>query len=164
MRGGQNFTDLTGMTFGRLLVQCRAEASGKVRYVCQCSCGTQITVLADSLRRGVTKSCGCLRKVKIRSSHTKHGGTKEPLYYVLNMMHQRCENPTNRDYVYYGARGISVCPEWKNYAVFRRWALQSGYAPGLTIDRINPNGNYCPENCRWITIEEQQKNRRSKAV
>lgn len=163
MRGGQNFTDLTGMKFGRLLVRCRAENPGKVRYVCQCACGNQVTVLADSLRRGVSQSCGCLRKEKMRNSHTKHGGTKEPLYYVLNMMHQRCENPKNKDYEYYGGRGITVCHEWKDYVAFRSWALKTGYAPGLTIDRIDPDGNYCPTNCRWITIEEQQKNRRPRA-
>lgn len=163
MRGGQNFVDLSGETFGRLKVIQRAPGPGKVRYICQCTCGAQCTVLADSLRKGATTSCGCFRREKMKQTHTKHNGCGEPLYGVLNMMHQRCENPNNKDFIYYGARGIAVCREWRNYDEFRKWASQSGYTPGLTIDRVDPNGNYCPDNCRWITIQEQQRNRRPKS-
>ena len=164
MRGGHNFTDLTGCVFGRPTVACRVEGAGKVRYSCKCACGNTCVILADSLRRGVSQSCGCLRREKMKEAHTKHGGSREPLYYVLNMMRQRCENPKNKDFEYYGGRGISVCAAWKDYQTFRDWALKSGYAPGLTIDRINPDRDYCPENCRWITIEEQQKNRRPRTA
>ena len=160
MQGGKNFIDLSGRTFGRLTALYRVDGPGAVRWACQCSCGNTKTVLSASLRNGLTKSCGCLRKELMAASHTKHNGCGEALYGVLNMMHQRCENPKNKDFRYYGGRGISVCPAWKEYAVFRDWAKKNGYAPGLTIDRINPDGDYCPENCHWITIEEQQKNRR----
>lgn len=81
-------------------------------------------------------------------------------------MHQRCENPLNYDFQWYGARGIDVCEDWalKNYPVFRDWAFQSGYAAGLTIDRIDPDKGYYPDNCRWVTTQAQQQNRRPKST
>ena len=161
MRGGNNFIDLTGMRFGRLTVNNRLpNVKRRVVYSCLCDCGQIISVQANSLRRGNTKSCGCLRRDYMRLKSTKHGYYNEPLRAVWSQMRQRCRNPKNQDFHYYGARGISVCQEWDEYIPFREWALRSGYQSGLTIDRINPDGNYHPENCRWITIQEQQHNRR----
>lgn len=139
--------DLTGRVFGELKV---LEYAGR-------------SASNDRLKSGVTQSCGCLRRETARERATKHGGANDPLYHVLSGMHQRCENPKNKDYKYYGAEGVRVCAEWAltNYSVFKSWAEENGYAPGLTIDRIDPHLNYSPDNCRWITISEQQSNRRS---
>jgi len=159
--GGANFVSLVGRQFGRLTVLERVPNKGKrVMYHCLCSCGGECTIQADSLRRGVTQSCGCLHAEVFKQIITKHGCYNDPLRAVLNTMRQRCNNPNNKDYQFYGARGVHVCPDWSDYLAFKQWALANGYATGLTIDRINPNGNYEPSNCRWITIQEQQRNRR----
>jgi hypothetical protein len=87
----------------------------------------------------------------------KHGGSGTALFMVLNGMKTRCENPNSTAYKWYGAKGVKVCPEWKDFAVFRDWAMSHGYKKGLTIDRIDPDGDYCPDNCRWITRSENSK-------
>lgn len=151
--------DLTGHRFGRLTAEEYLPGS---RYRCRCDCGKEMIVRTDRLNAGTTRSCGCFRRDVMTEKATKHGGATEPLYSVLNMMHQRCENPKSKDFSWYGAKGVTVCPEWSlaNYAAFREWALSSGYQPGLTIDRIDPTGPYSPSNCRWISIQDQQLNKR----
>lgn len=155
-------TDLAGRRFGRLTV---VEYAGSSCFKCRCDCGKEVVISTDRLNSGRTKSCGCLRKEVAASKATKHGGCKEPLYAVLSAMHQRCENPNCYDYKFYGAKGVKVCVEWAltNYPVFRSWAKETGYRHGLTIDRINPEGDYRPENCRWLSIEDQQRNKRSRS-
>ena len=92
---------------------------------------------------------------------TKHGGAHTKLYFVWAQMKGRCQNPCNRMYKHYGARGITVCEEWRtDYAAFLAWANQNGYAEGLTLDRINVNGNYEPSNCRWVNMHIQNANKR----
>lgn len=150
--------DLSGSKFGRLLV---ISYRGCSKWSCLCDCGTQAIVSTWSLNKG-TQSCGCLQRDIAKKAHTKHGGCSEPLYAVLKEMHQRCENPRNHDFKWYGGEGKGVCEEWAltNYQVFKKWALENGYKPGLTIDRIDWTMGYSPDNCRWVTIQEQQKNRR----
>lgn len=156
--------DITGKRFGRLLViERRPTINRKAYWSCKCDCGNTITVSASSLLCGKTRSCGCLRKEQMKLRATVHGFSGEPLYSVWNMMKQRCQNSNNKDYHFYGERGISVCDEWIRYPPFREWALKNGYLSGLTIDRIDSDGNYEASNCRWITIQEQQKNRRPRS-
>ena len=95
------------------------------------------------------------------NGHVIHGMSHHPLYPVWITMRQRCRDPNCRGYRWYGAKGVRVCPEWDSFPNFVRWAEQSGYRPGLTIDRINSSGNYSPDNCRWVTIQDQQRNRTS---
>lgn len=153
-------TNLDGQKFGRLTALEYLMGS---KYLCKCDCGNTTVVDTYRLKNGKTQSCGCLRQETAAKKATKHNGAAESLYHVLSAMHQRCENPNNKDFKWYGALGVTVCEEWAltNYHEFRGWALANGYQPGLTIDREDPDGNYCPENCRWITIQEQQRNRRN---
>lgn len=128
-------------------------------WLCECDCGNRVSVRAYDVRSGNTKSCGCFKRRKAKELPTTHGESKTKLYGVWNAMMARCYNPNVDRYPRYGARGIKVCDEWlHNYVAFRDWALSNGYTDGLTIDRIDVNGNYCPENCRWVTKADQMKN------
>lgn len=163
--------DLSGKRFGRLLVvsRCDEKAAGHALYKCRCNCGREVFVSGSNLVTGASQSCGCLRKELLNDIHVKHGESHTRLYRVWSGMRERCNNPKNISYKFYGARGIRVCDEWNNsYETFRDWAESSGYdwnAPrgACTIDRINVNGDYCADNCRWITMYEQNQNRRNKS-
>lgn len=164
-------TPMIGKRFGRLTVIAEAwrESNGGLLWVCQCDCG-QVTkpISGGNLRRNIIKSCGCLRReIAIERGGTlnkTHGMYKSRLYHVWQGMIARCTNPKNQRYKNYGGRGITVCEEWLNsFQAFHDWAMANGYKPDAafgecTIDRTDVNGDYCPENCRWITIAEQNRN------
>jgi hypothetical protein len=162
---------LTGQRFGRLLVKERIKQNGKTYWNCACDCGAVLSVRQDHLLNGATKSCGCLGRensIKARlgkSFNVKHGLSNTRLYKIWYGMLERCYKPTHVAFGSYGGRGIVVCGAWKNdVTVFYRWAVNNGYSDGLTMDRIDVNGNYCPENCRWATWEQQNNNKRDNRV
>lgn len=156
-----NSTDIIGQKYGRLTVIRKAD-SGRERYVCQCDCGNTIILVPSRIKK--RKSCGCYEKENLRiisKSALTHGKTNTRLYGIWCKMKDRCYNPNIEHYDCYGGRGITICDEWSNsFEVFYEWAMQNGYADNLSIDRINVNGNYEPNNCRWATKTEQMRNRR----
>lgn len=166
--------DLKGQKFGRLLVIERAEnkvfKSGSIsaQWVCKCDCGKKIIVLSNSLRKGNTKSCGCLHDelfLENKKKHTKHNKSNTRLYNIWTGMKQRCHNSKSPKYHIYGNRGIVVCDEWKSsFEKFYNWAIEHGYENNLTIDRIDNNGDYEPNNCRWITCKGQANNVRKNLI
>ena len=149
--------ELTGQRFGRLIALklTKLRSRGSVVWECICDCGNICFVNSNSLRTGHTKSCGCLQ----RELPVIHGFSSHPLYKVWDGMKQRCYNIKHKGYKYYGAKGIIICKEWKNDAkIFIEWGLSHGYKKRLTIERINGDGNYCPENCKFATYAEQRAN------
>lgn len=129
-------------------------------FRCQCECGNMGEVQLVCLRNGHSTSCGCEQKKKASKANTKHGLEKHPLYNTWKNMKKRCNNPKATGYENYGGRGICVCGDWSNnFQSFYDWSLNNGWSKELTIDRINCDGNYCPENCRWATVETQMNNR-----
>lgn len=155
--------DISGQRFGRLVVLGYAEPGPdrKRPWVCRCDCGQVVVVgSAYHLTSGNTKSCGCLRADSARARHLVHGGKGTRLFNIWKNARQRCRNPKNPDFYLYGGRGVKFSPAWDDFEAFRSWALQNGYADGLTLDRIDPDGDYSPDNCRWATWMEQRHNQR----
>lgn len=159
-------SDLTGLRFGRLTaiekvgVTCQGKRGSRSLWLCKCDCGNEKIVVRNSLVTGNTQSCGCFEHETKKTMHLKHGMAKTRLWKIWIGMRGRCERESDASYQYYGGRGISICDEWHDFEVFKNWAISHGYTDELTIDRKNPNGDYCPENCCWTSRKEQTRNRR----
>jgi hypothetical protein len=151
------FRDLTGQKFGKwTVVRWDSKKYAQQFWLCVCDCGTEKVVVGDSLKKGLSKSCGCAGKDWCRT----HGMEGTPTYTVWAGMIQRCHNPNARSYKHYGNRGIKVCDAWRNS--FTEFFNDMGAKPdGLSLDRINNDGDYEPSNCRWATGSQQKRNRRT---
>ena len=151
MANEKRLIDLTGQRFGKLVVISRESRYNRnTTWRCRCDCGKETVVRGDVLKRGTTQSCGCGKGLK-------HGYFYEPWYPSYKAMMERCYLPTSGNYERYGGKGVTVCEEWHDINKFAEWAESSGYAPGLTIDRIDPTGNYEPNNCQWLTRGDNSK-------
>ena len=164
---GKNYIVKTNDTFNKLTIKSLYRNENHKWYaICQCNCEnkTERHVLVRHLITGNTKSCGCYNKelcVNRSTKHdSKHRGTSDKLYSAWVEMRRRCYTKTCEAYKNYGGRGITITSEWDDFTVFKDWALTNGYQEGLTIERLDVNGNYCPSNCTWIPKSEQSKNRR----
>jgi len=179
---------LEGDRFGRWVVinelDSYRQPNGKLarKLLCKCDCGEELAISLGSLRNGKSKSCGCYMKevngIRIGNQSRIHGNTPtgyneyKSLFFVWFNLKQRCYNSNNAKYAVYGAKGVIVCNEWlNNFANFRDWSIANGYykqpkdisyKDKLSIDRIDSKGNYCPDNCRWITVSENSSRRHIK--
>lgn len=164
----RQYIDLTGRRYGRLtVIDFSRRGNNKVYWNCECDCGNTKEVSSSHLGSGTTKSCGCLKRETSRKTRTNHGlskgtdGKVTRLFQIWGAMKKRCTNPNDKSYKNYGARGITFHEDWSEYINFHNWAMANGYENGLSIERVDNDGDYEPVNCKWIELADQARNRRS---
>lgn len=160
----KKFIDMTGMEFGRLTILQRVPTpkhSRVTHWECMCECGKVMVTTRPNLINGHTVSCGCYAlEVRRGNKHgVTHNESRTRLYHIWQSMKQRCYDENVEGYKWYGAVGVEVCEEWMEYINFSKWAKSNGYNKKLTIDRIDVNGDYEPNNCKWSTTKEQNRNK-----
>lgn len=161
---GRKATNLSGARYGRLIVlgvsSLRTKA-GNALHKCVCDCGNETLVSAGHLKSKGVVSCGCYRRDRL----TTHGLRRTPLYDVWSKIVDRCENPNNKDFKWYGGKGVTICPAWRtDVAQFYEWAQGAGYIKGLTVDRKDNALGYTPENCRLVPACRQQRNKTNNRI
>jgi len=143
--------NMAGKVYNRLTI---IEEQGN-KVIAECECGKIKTYQRSNVLAGYTMSCGCLRNLRIQTACTTHGQSKTPLYNMWKTMHRRCDTITHDSYPWYGGKGIKVCERWKDFSLFYL-DMGDAYKEGLSIDRIDPAKDYCPENCRWLPLNENR--------
>lgn len=157
-----NDSEYIGKKFGYWTIIEPAKGNNKKAYLCECRCGKIKKVYLDTLKLGTSKSCGCFHREEMKKRQTTHGKTGQRIIHIYYDMKSRCYDERNNRFYDYGGRGIKMCDEWKNNSsAFVEWSIQNGYTDSLSIDRIDNDGDYEPDNCRWITLKEQAQNKRS---
>lgn len=157
------FKDYAGQKFNRWTMISFSHREGpRTHWLCRCDCGTEKIVNVGNVRSGGSASCGCLQRETTSDVMATHRLSQSPMYRSWSSMKSRCLNPNNYDYKWYGGRGITVCEQWMDFKNFLA-DMQPSWRKGLTIDRINADGNYEPSNCRWATLKVQQRNRTNTA-
>ena len=166
--------DITGEKFGRLtVVDYAGNKNGRAMWRCSCECGSEFITNGKDLRMGKVKSCGCSRREhcseRMKKINYKHGLRGDRLYHVWRDMKMRVLTPKHKSFSAYGGRGITICGEWLVFENFYKWAMSNGYDPlasfgKCTLDRIDVNGNYEPDNCRFVDMKVQANNRRKSAL